>query len=102
LGLAFSRHLHDAVTTLLLSLDIPFEEQRTFIEAFAMTLATKSVSNRIAVVFDFDDTLVPDTVDSLLESCGIDALQFRQERIQPHHPAIIAQAAATLADLNGR
>lgn len=48
-----------------------------------MTLATKSLSNRIAVVFDFDDTLVPDTVDSLLNSCGIDALQFRARRIQP-------------------
>ncbi|WP_017314151.1 HAD family hydrolase [Mastigocladopsis repens] len=48
-----------------------------------MTLATKSLSNRIAVVFDFDDTLVPDTVDSLLNSCGIDALQFRAQRIQP-------------------
>jgi len=54
-----------------------------FIKAVAMTLATKPLSNRIAVVFDFDDTLVPDTVDSLLFSCGIDALQFRQERIQP-------------------
>ncbi len=29
LGLAFGRHLHDAVTTLLLSLDIPFQEQRS-------------------------------------------------------------------------
>lgn len=48
-----------------------------------MTLATKPVSNRIAVVFDFDDTLVPDTVDALLESCGIDAAQFRQEQIRP-------------------
>ncbi|WP_231510567.1 hypothetical protein [Fischerella sp. PCC 9605] len=28
LGLAFASHLHDAVTTLLLSLDIPFKEQK--------------------------------------------------------------------------
>ncbi|MUG91408.1 haloacid dehalogenase-like hydrolase [Scytonema sp. UIC 10036] len=48
-----------------------------------MTVSTKPFSNRIAVVFDFDDTLVPDTVDSLLSSLGIDALKFRQERIQP-------------------
>lgn len=48
-----------------------------------MTKATKPVSNRIALAFDFDDTLVPDTVDSLLESCDIDAQAFRQERIQP-------------------
>lgn len=48
-----------------------------------MTIATKPVSNCIAVVFDFDDTLVPDTVDSLLESCGISHSKFRQEQIQP-------------------
>ncbi|MCU0542256.1 MAG: HAD hydrolase-like protein [Oscillatoriaceae cyanobacterium Prado104] len=48
-----------------------------------MTLATQPLSNYIAIVFDFDDTLVPDTVDSLLESLDIDALEFRQERIQP-------------------
>lgn len=48
-----------------------------------MTKATKPVSNRIALAFDFDDTLVPDTVDSLLESCDIDSQAFRQERIQP-------------------
>ncbi|MCC5603904.1 HAD family hydrolase [Nostoc favosum] len=48
-----------------------------------MTVSTKPLSNRIAIVFDFDDTLVPDTVDSLLESLGIDALEFRQEKIRP-------------------
>jgi haloacid dehalogenase-like hydrolase len=48
-----------------------------------MTVVTKPRSNRIAVVFDFDDTLVQDTVDALLSSLGIDALKFRQERIRP-------------------
>ncbi|GAB4210810.1 MAG: HAD family hydrolase [Coleofasciculaceae cyanobacterium] len=48
-----------------------------------MTLATKPLSNRIAIAFDFDDTLVPDTVDSLLERCGLDSQRFRSERIQP-------------------
>jgi len=48
-----------------------------------MTKATKPYSNRIALVFDFDNTLVPDTVDSLLENCGIDSQAFRAERIQP-------------------
>ena len=48
-----------------------------------MTVSTKPLSNRIAIVFDFDDTLVPDTVDALLESLGIDALEFRQEKIRP-------------------
>ncbi len=48
-----------------------------------MSKATKHFSNRIAIVFDFDDTLVPDSFDSLLESCDIDANKFRQERMQP-------------------
>jgi phosphoglycolate phosphatase-like HAD superfamily hydrolase len=48
-----------------------------------MTKVTKPLSKRIAVVFDFDDTLVPDTTDALLESCGIDSQSFRSQRIQP-------------------
>lgn len=48
-----------------------------------MTKATKPLSNRIAIVFDFDDTLVPDTFDVLLESCGLDVNSFRAERVQP-------------------
>ncbi|BDA68569.1 hydrolase [Rivularia sp. IAM M-261] len=48
-----------------------------------MTVVTKPFSNRIAVVFDFDDTLVQDTVDALLSSLGIDPLKFRQEQIKP-------------------
>lgn len=50
---------------------------------FDMTTVTKPINYRIAIVFDFDDTLVPDTVDALLSSLNIDALKFRQERIQP-------------------
>ncbi len=45
--------------------------------------ATQSVCNRIAVVFDFDDTLAPDTFDQLLKSLGLDADQFRQQRYEP-------------------
>ena len=48
-----------------------------------MVKSTKPLSKRIAVVFDFDDTLVPDTVDSLASSCGFDSKAFRLERIQP-------------------
>ncbi|MGB3759919.1 MAG: haloacid dehalogenase-like hydrolase [Rivularia sp. (in: cyanobacteria)] len=48
-----------------------------------MSKATKHFSNRIAIIFDFDDTLVPNSFDSLLESCDIDANKFRQERMQP-------------------
>lgn len=48
-----------------------------------MTFSTKPLSNRIAVVFDFDDTLVPDTVDALLSSLDIDSLEFRKNKIRP-------------------
>ncbi|MGF1480370.1 MAG: HAD family hydrolase [Cyanophyceae cyanobacterium] len=48
-----------------------------------MTTATKPLSNRIAIVFDFDDTLVPDTFDTLLEHHGLDAAAFRSERVKP-------------------
>ncbi|MFP4437108.1 MAG: HAD family hydrolase [Chloroflexaceae bacterium] len=48
-----------------------------------MSTATKSLHNRIALAFDFDDTLAPDTVSSLIESCGMDADHFWQERVQP-------------------
>lgn len=37
----------------------------------------------IAVVFDFDDTLVPDSTTALLESRGVDAAQFWSELIPP-------------------
>lgn len=47
-----------------------------------MTKATKPLSNRIAVVFDFDDTLVPDTLDGLAEHYGIGAEELRQ-RVEP-------------------
>jgi phosphoglycolate phosphatase-like HAD superfamily hydrolase len=49
----------------------------------AMTRATKPFSNRIAIILDFDSTLVPDTLDSLLESLALDPDAFRQSRIQP-------------------
>ena len=47
-----------------------------------MTFATKKFYNRIALVFDFDETLAPGTLDILLESLGHDPQTFRQERIQ--------------------
>ena len=37
----------------------------------------------IAVVFDFDDTLVPDSTTSLLESRGIDAQEFWSDLVPP-------------------
>lgn len=37
-----------------------------------MTTATKSFYNRIAIVFDFDDTLAPNSYRSLIESFGVE------------------------------
>jgi phosphoserine phosphatase len=36
-----------------------------------MTDATQPLAKRIAIVFDFDDTLVPNTYNLLLEDLGI-------------------------------
>lgn len=48
-----------------------------------MTHATHHSYNRIAVVFDFDDTLALDSYNSLLESCDINPESFLKERVQP-------------------
>ena len=48
-----------------------------------MTTATKPFANRLAIVFDFDETLAPDTFAVLLEDLGLDASAFKQERVQP-------------------
>lgn len=48
-----------------------------------MTTATKPLYNRIAIIFDFDDTLAPDSYRSLVESFGVDYTEFMQERVQP-------------------
>lgn len=45
--------------------------------------ATKSVCNRIAIVFDFDDTLAPDTFDELVKFLGLNVDEFRQQRYEP-------------------
>ena len=45
-----------------------------------MTQATQPVANRIAIAFDFDETLAPDSFNAILEYLGYDAGQFRQER----------------------
>jgi phosphoserine phosphatase len=36
-----------------------------------MTNATQPLAKRIAIVFDFDDTLVPNTYNLLLEDLGL-------------------------------
>ncbi|MGG6265546.1 hypothetical protein ACQ4M3_06020 [Leptolyngbya sp. AN03gr2] len=45
--------------------------------------STKPLCNRIAIVFDFDDTLGVDTFDKLLQCLEIEVDQFRQQRVQP-------------------
>ena len=48
-----------------------------------MRQATRVTTNRIAVVFDFDETLTPrDSFAVLLESCGFDPEAFKQSRVQ--------------------
>ena len=48
-----------------------------------MTTPTKPFANRLAVVFDFDETLARDTFTLLLEDFGLDADTFKQERVKP-------------------
>ena len=45
--------------------------------------ATKEYRNRIVLIFDFDGTLAPNTIDFLLESNGIDPERFKKEDVQP-------------------
>lgn len=48
-----------------------------------MPLATVPFHDRIAVVFDFDGTLAPDSFDALLARCGVDPARWREERLAP-------------------
>jgi phosphoglycolate phosphatase-like HAD superfamily hydrolase len=45
--------------------------------------ATFGLHNRIALVFDLDDTLAPDTYGTVVESCGIDPEEFAERRVRP-------------------
>ena len=48
-----------------------------------MGKVTRVTASRIAVVFDFDETLTPrDSFAALLESCGLDVGEFKDNRIQ--------------------
>jgi len=47
------------------------------------TTRTHPVKPRIALVFDFDDTLAPDTWDGLLSELGFQPEAFEQEFVQP-------------------
>ena len=48
-----------------------------------MPIATKHLHNRVALVFDFDATLAPSSIDALLAHCGRDPEEFRRTRVQP-------------------
>ena len=48
-----------------------------------MSTATKQYTPRLAVVFDFDETLAPDTFGLLLEDLGLDVEKFKEERVKP-------------------
>ncbi len=44
---------------------------------------TQPLFNNMAIVFDFDDTLAPDTMSGFLESCGLKSDEFWGKRVQP-------------------
>ena len=48
-----------------------------------MPAATTAFHNRIAVVFDFDDTLAPDSYFTLLRHLGVDPEEFEDKRVKP-------------------
>lgn len=48
-----------------------------------MPRATPAVHNRIALVFDFDKTLAPDSFAALLKHCGYDPEAFQEKKIAP-------------------
>lgn len=48
-----------------------------------MTKATLPFYNRIALIFDFDETLAPDTFTALLKLCGLDPDWFEESLVSP-------------------
>jgi hypothetical protein len=45
--------------------------------------AVETMSDVIALIFDFDDTLAPDSTSGFLESIGVDTQQFWSGRVDP-------------------
>ena len=59
----------------------------------------------IAVIFDFDDTLAPDSTSSFLKSIGVDVPRFWKDEVQPlidggwdPMTMLLHQPSATLAN----
>ena len=71
-----------------------------------MPRATRPVWKRIAIVFDFDETLAPGSYDTFLESCGLDPEAFRRARIDPllreDWDEILAKCYALIEESRGR
>lgn len=70
-----------------------------------MPQATRPFHNRLAVVFDFDDTLAHDSFDALVESLGYERDEFRP-RVEPLSEAgwddTLARAYALIQEAGGR
>ncbi|MFC1458577.1 hypothetical protein ACETIH_18095 [Microvirga arabica] len=49
----------------------------------AATTATESSHGRMALIFDFDLTLAPSTLDALVRRCGMDPETWKRDRIEP-------------------
>lgn len=58
-------------------------EQHTVENKQNDTYATIPALNRLALIFDFDETLAPDTYAALLAHCGYDPDAFEAEKVQP-------------------
>jgi phosphoserine phosphatase len=66
------------------------------------TKATRVVSKKIALIFDFDGTLGPGTFEHVMEHCGLDPELVDQERLDPrveHDWEHTLARARTLIDL---
>lgn len=65
-----------------------------------MSTATYQLHNRIALIFDFDDTLAEDSYDAILRHCGWDPDEFRTQRVSPlgdeHWDMILARFYALI------
>ncbi len=48
-----------------------------------MTTATESSHSRMALIFDFDLTLAPGTLDTLVRRCGADPETWKRDHVEP-------------------
>jgi hypothetical protein len=50
---------------------------------FILNKAVETMSDVIALIFDFDDTLAPDSTSGFLETMGVDTQQFWSGQVDP-------------------